>query len=82
MNKVTADRIIERAATLALLYYPEIAADDSDYSLASDITWVLDDAPHLSYDAEFRDLVARVIMDPTGTRDLFTTAIYGAVTDR
>lgn len=79
MNKATADRIIERAGTLALLYYPEIPADDPDYSLARDVDWVLDGA--LSGDELLRELVAQVIIDPTGTRDRFTTAVYAAVTD-
>ena len=80
MNKTTADRIIERAGTLALLYYPEISADDPDYSLGRDVDWVLDGAP--SDDDLLRELVAQVIIDPTGIRDRFTAAVYAAVTDR
>ncbi|WP_448255959.1 hypothetical protein [Microbacterium aurum] len=80
MNKHTADQIIERAGRLAILYYAEIPADDPDYSLADDVTWILepagDDPP-----ARLRELVAQVIIDPTGARDAFTAAVYGAVTE-
>ncbi len=81
MDKTTADRIIGRAGMLALLYYPEIPADDQDYSLAGDIDWVLEGVPDLSIDDHLRELIAQVIIDPTGTRDRFTAAVYAAVAD-
>lgn len=81
MNKHTADQIIERAGRLALLYYAEIPADDPDYSLADDVTWILEPAGHLPTLETLRELTARVIIDPTGTRDAFTTAVYSAVTE-
>lgn len=80
MNKKTAEQILGRAGKLALLYYPEIDADDPDYSLAGDIQWALEGATAGEM-VMLIDLVAQTILDPTGTRDEFTDVLYATVTE-
>lgn len=79
MDQSIADRIIERVGKLAILYYPEIQIDRPDYSLDSDVSWVLEGSGTIAADADVRDLVARVILDPTTSRDEFVGAILNVV---
>ena len=70
-----ADRIIERIGKLAILYYPEFQIDRPDHSLDHDVSWVLEGSGTIASDAEVRELVARVILDPTTARDEFVGTI-------
>ncbi|GAA3920686.1 hypothetical protein GCM10022382_28150 [Microbacterium invictum] len=69
-----------RTGKLAVLYYPEVHADDPDYTLAGDVEWVLAEAPDLDsvQRAELQELIGRVILDPTGNREALAHAIYAA----
>lgn len=80
MNTQTADEIVARAARLAFFYYQEIGADDPDYALDADVAWVLETFPPAQMDPAMPDLVAQVIIDPTGAREAFTQAVYATVT--
>ena len=75
------DEIVRRTGALALLYYPELPGDDPGYSLARDVDHILGAGiPDGADRDELRELLARVILDPTGTRDALHHALHGAVT--
>lgn len=80
MNRTLADQIMYRVGKLAVLYYPEVHADDPDYTLAGDVDWVLADATDLDTPQreELRELIGRVILDPTGNREALAQAVYAA----
>lgn len=62
---------------LAFLYYPGIEVDDPSYSIADDIEWCLARLGDVS-DVERKrmgELFARVITDPTATREELFTAL-------
>lgn len=78
MDKQTADQILRHTGHLALLYYPELPADDPDYSLAGDVDRILQAAPdlHPELRTHLRELIAATILDPTGARDALAAALY------
>lgn len=76
-DRERADAVLEHVAVLAFLYYPGIEADDPTYSLTEDIEWCvarLDDATDAQRE-RVRALIARAIVDPTGTREELFTAL-------
>lgn len=78
MNEKEADQVLQRVAVLALLHDPEAAATDPTYSLAADINWALDPVHDIG-DASRQglvELVARVILDPTGSRRDLVAALH------
>lgn len=83
MNRDAADEIVQKAGILSMLYYPEIHADDPEYSLAADVTWALQDVEDLGDDdrAVLTDIISRVVIDPTGNREALTEFVYGIVDD-
>ena len=83
MNRDAADEVVQKAGILSVLYYPEIHADDPEYSLAKDVTWALEDVDELSDDdrAVLVDIISRVVIDPTGNREALTEFVYGLVPD-
>ena len=64
------DDLLSRTALAALLYYPEIAIDDDDYSIQKDIAYCLVPVAGIpDEDAErLRIAVGRVITNPTAHR--------------
>lgn len=76
MTPERARQIISRVGQLAILYYPTISAHDPGYSLSADVAWALEDAGDHAHDGALRDLVARVIIDPTGSRDALAAFLY------
>ena len=64
------DELLHRAALASLFYYPEIAADDSDYNLQNDVEYCIE--PVMALDAgdlaELRTVVGRVITNPSAHR--------------
>ncbi|GEP49190.1 hypothetical protein FVP74_12010 [Microbacterium saccharophilum] len=79
MTTDDADEIIRKTAMLALLYYPELHADDPDYSLAGDVAWVLDHITAPDPDATIlRDAIGRAIIDPTAHRADLAALVYAA----
>jgi len=84
MNREQADEIAQRVAVLALMYYPEIHADDPEYSLRSDLEFSLDTGVVLE-DADraaITDLISRTIIDPTGHREALLSYLYGLVDEQ
>lgn len=79
MNRDQADEVVQKAGILSVLYYPEIHADDTDYKLAEDVSWALEDVTDLADDdrAVLVDLISRVVIDPTGNREALVEFIYG-----
>lgn len=66
--------VLQKVATAALFYYPEVHVDDPEYTLAKDLDWALGHSLDIPEDvlAALRDLAARTIIDPTRhRRDLF-----------
>ena len=66
--------VMQRVATAALFYYPEIHVDDPDYALQKDLDWAFGDNFDVPVDVldRLRDLAARTIIDPTEhRRDMF-----------
>lgn len=81
MNREQADELIQKAAILSVLYYPQIHADDPDYALAGDVAWALEEITVLT-DADraaLVDVISRVIIDPTGNREALTDLVYSLV---
>jgi len=64
------DELLHRTALACLFYYPEIAADDSDYNLQKDVEYCIE--PVKALDAgdlgELRTIVGRVIANPSAHR--------------
>lgn len=80
MNREQADEVVQRTATLAILYYPEIHADEPGFTIATDIAWALEGAGELGEAADaVRDAIARTIIDPTLHRESLTELVYGLV---
>lgn len=67
-------QVMQRIATAALFYYPEIHADDPEYTLQKDLDWAFGDdfdVPADVFDG-LRDIATRTIIDPTEhRRDMF-----------
>jgi hypothetical protein len=83
MDAEIADEIIRRAGTAALLYYPELPADDPGWSLNRDVDWVLEPRTSTGADVSaLRELIAQVILDPTGIRHALVTALHTFPTAR
>lgn len=79
MTTDDADEIIRKTGMLALLYYPELHADDPHYSLAGDVAWVLDHITAPDPDAAMlRDAIGRAIIDPTAHRADLAALVYAA----
>jgi hypothetical protein len=83
MNPDAADQVVQAAGALAMAYYPEIHADDADYSIGEDVDFVLSEVGDLEpADREaLRDLVARTIIDPTNHREALIEYIFRLVPD-
>jgi hypothetical protein len=64
------DDLLSRTALAALFYYPEIAVDDDEYSIRTDIAYCLEPVSAIAAeDAErLRVAVGRVITNPTAHR--------------
>jgi hypothetical protein len=64
------DELLHRTALASLFYYPEIAADDSDYHLRADVEYCLEPVASLGRDdlERLRTVVGRVIANPSGNR--------------
>jgi hypothetical protein len=70
------DAVLQRAAMLAFMYYPEIHVAEPDYVLANDIDFCMELLDDLDDEARdrLRDLIGRAIIDPTEYRTgLFAT---------
>lgn len=78
MNENDPDQILQRVAVLALLYDPAAATADPTYSLAADIHWALAPADGMQEPerARLSEVIARVILDPTGSRHDLVTALH------
>ena len=83
MDRDTADEVVQKVSMLALVYYPEIHADDPEYSLQEDVAFVLDDVTSIGDGdrAALEDLISRVIIDPTAHREALCAYVYGLVPD-
>lgn len=70
ISRDTAAAIAQRAGAAAVMYYPEIHADDLAFSLGDEITWCLQGVAGLDTEDEtiLRDAIARTIIDPTAHR--------------
>lgn len=70
----SVDDTLQRVGLVALMYYPEIHADEPDYAIDTDVDWCLEPLVALP-DHELkplRDAISRTIVDPTTHRaDLF-----------
>ena len=64
------DELLQRAALASLFYYPEIAVDDGDYNLHTDVDYCLEPVAELDAGdlAELRTVVGHVITNPSAHR--------------
>lgn len=64
------DDLLQRTALASLFYYPEVAVDDTDYSLEKDLDYCLEPMSGLDADdlSELRTIVGRVITNPSAHR--------------
>ncbi|WP_460798756.1 hypothetical protein [Microbacterium sp. GXF0217] len=74
-----ADLLLQKIATIAIMYYRELPADSPEYQLNDDIDWCLDGIELDPQDAELRDLIGRTIVDPTSHREALTEYVYALV---
>lgn len=81
MTRDEADAIVQRTGMLAMLYYPQIHNDTTDFDLDDDVRWCLQDATGLTPVAEglIRDVVGRTIVDPSANREQLNKVVYGLV---
>lgn len=70
ISRDTAAAIAQRAGAAAIVYYPEIHADDLSFALSDEITWCLEGVEELGAEdvTILRDAIARTIIDPTAHR--------------
>lgn len=76
-----ADALLQRVATIAIMYYRSLPADSPQYQLKDDIDWCLDDLAAEDITPELRDLIGRTVVDPTAHREALTALVYGTVAD-
>lgn len=81
MDLEDADLLLQRVATIAIMYYPGLAADAPDYKLSDDIEWCLNDTAAEDVTDEMRALIGRTIVDPTAHREALTDHVYALVPD-
>lgn len=81
MKLEDADLLLQRVATIAIMYYPGLPADAPKYKLGDDIDWCLDETPPGDASATLRDLIGRTVVDPTAHREALTALVYGMVPD-
>lgn len=79
MKLEDADVLLQRVGTIAIMYYPGLAADSPEYKLNEDIDWCLDDTGDVS--DQLRELIGRTVLDPTAHREALTALVYGMVPD-
>lgn len=70
ISRDVATAIAQRAGAAAVVYYPEIHADDLTFSLGDEISWCIEGSTGLDEESLtiLRDAVARTIIDPTAHR--------------
>lgn len=71
---------LTRVGLLALTYYPEITIDDSEYDLAREVSWCLQDLDEQDA-STIRDDITRAIVDPTARRVDAYAALFDLLTD-
>lgn len=81
MELKDADLLLQKVATIAIMYYPSLPADSPDYTLNDDIDWCLNSTDASVVSAELRDLIGRTVVDPTAHREGLTALVYGMVPD-
>ncbi len=81
MKLEDADLLLQRVATIAIMYYPGLPADAPEYKLDDDIDWCLDETSPGDASPELRDLIGRTVVDPTAHREALTALVYGKVPD-
>lgn len=81
MNLEDADVLLQRVATIAIMYYPRLPADAPEYKLIDDIDWCLNETAKAEATDELRRLIGRAIVDPTAHREALTARVYALVPD-
>ena len=79
MNLDDADLLLQKVATIAIMYYPGLPADSPGYKLDDDIDWCLAETLADEVASELRDLIGRTVVDPTAHRETLTDYVYGLV---
>lgn len=81
MELEDADLLLQKVATIAIMYYPGLPADSPEYKLNDDIDWCVNGTDPGVVSAELRDLIGRTVLDPTAHREGLTALVYGMVPD-
>lgn len=81
MKLEDADVLLQRVATIAIMYYPNLPADSPEYRLSEDVDWCLDEMAVGASETELRHLIGRTVVDPTAHREALTALVYGMVAD-
>lgn len=80
MKLEDADLLLQRVATIAIMYYPGLPADSPNYRLNDDIDWCLDGVDvEGAAPSSLRELIGRTVVDPTAHREVLTELVYGMV---
>lgn len=80
MNTDQTDLILQKTASVAFSYYPEIMIDSPEFDLWSEVNYCLEELPDGVLSAEehsmLRTLIARAIVDPTKHRETLTDLLF------
>jgi hypothetical protein len=79
MNIDDADTLLQRVATIAIMYYPGLPADAPDYKLGDDIEWCVKDTAPGEVTDQLRTLIGHTVIDPTAYREALTEHVYALV---
>lgn len=81
VEQETADGVLQKVGTLAVLYYPELQVDDPQFTLERDVAWCVEGVDGLVADdlALLKEAIGRTIINPTAYREPLTALIFGHV---
>lgn len=80
-DREAIDSTLERIGVAAMAYYPEVQIDEPAYQLSNDVEWCLEPLHGLEAAtvANLRDVIARVIVNPTEHRQAAFNALLGLI---
>lgn len=85
MNADQTDLIIQKTASVAFTYYPEIMIDSPDFNLWTEVDYCLEDIAAGDLKDEdagvLRTLVARAIVNPTEHREMLNDFLLDLTAD-
>lgn len=81
MKLETADLLLQKVGTIAIMYYPDMPTDSPSYRLEDDIDWCVDGLSNDEATTELRELIGNTVVDPSAHREALTEHVYAMVPD-